>query len=266
MGVVVTEQSAINVSGVTKAFRRGNQVTFALKDVDLSVDDGEFVCLLGPSGCGKSTLLNIVAGFMHPDGGTVCSRGVSVTGPGADRCVLFQSPALFPWWTARENVLFGPRAQHRLSADTKRRADDLFAAVGLQGFESHFPHQLSGGMRTRVAFARALINNPAVLLLDEPFAALDAITRASMQEFLLELWQRERTTILFVTHDVEEAALLADRVCVMSARPGIIAHTVPIDIPRPRHYVATETTEFVAVRRKLCTALESAMGAEVHHD
>jgi NitT/TauT family transport system ATP-binding protein len=262
MSVVAPDRAAIGVRGVTKAFWRGNTVTVALQDIDLAVDEGEFICVLGPSGCGKSTLLNLVAGFLKPDRGAIFSRGVPITGPAADRCVLFQSPALFPWWTVRDNVLFGPRAQHRLSPDAKRRADELLEVVGLKGFEAHYPHQLSGGMRTRVAFARALINNPAVLLLDEPFAALDAITRASMQEFLLELWQRERTTILFVTHDVEEATLLADRVCVMSARPGIIAHTVSINIPRPRHYVATETPEFVAVRRGLRTALESVMGKE----
>jgi NitT/TauT family transport system ATP-binding protein len=258
----MAELPVVDIQGVSKTFRRGGQTTTALHDVNLTLAHGDFVCLLGPSGCGKSTLLNIVAGFTKPDSGVARSRGAAITGPAKDRCVLFQSPTLFPWWNARDNVLFGPRAQHRVTKEVRRHADELIAAVGLQGFEQHYPHQLSGGMRTRVAFARALINNPAVLLLDEPFAALDAITRASMQEFLLELWQRERTTILFVTHDVEEAALLADRVCVMSARPGVIAHEMPIEIERPRLYATTETLEFATVRRKLRTLLEQTMNKE----
>ncbi|MDB5058996.1 MAG: transporter related protein [Chloroflexi bacterium] len=258
----MSTQPAVEVSGVSKTFRRGNLPTSALSDVHLVLDHGEFVCLLGPSGCGKSTLLNIVAGFLLPDRGEVRSRGERVRGPGADRCVLFQAPTLFPWWTTRQNVLFGPRAQRRVSPAVHAEADRLIEAMGLTGFSDHYPHQLSGGMRTRVAFARALINRPEVLLLDEPFAALDAITRRSMQEFLLELWQREHTTILFVTHDVEEAALLADRVCVMSARPGEIAYDMPIPLARPRHYDATETAEFIQVRRRLRTVLEGVMNKE----
>jgi NitT/TauT family transport system ATP-binding protein len=258
----MTDPQAVEVRGVSKSFRRGDQITTALHAVDLTLNTGEFVCLLGPSGCGKSTLLNIVAGFTKPDQGVALARGALITGPAKERGVIFQSPTLFPWWTTRQNVLFGPRARRQVSRDVERRADDLIAAMGLHGFAHHYPHQLSGGMRTRVAFARALINNPAVLLLDEPFAALDAITRAAMQAFLLDLWQRERTTILFVTHDVEEAALLADRVCVMSARPGLIAHIVPIEIPRPRQYSTTETLEFGLVRRRLRTLLEQTMQKE----
>jgi NitT/TauT family transport system ATP-binding protein len=262
MSTNIQQTPIIEVQGVGKTFQRAGRTTIALQDVHLTLGHGDFVCLLGPSGCGKSTLLSIVAGFSTPETGVVRARGAPVTGPSAERCVLFQSPALFPWWTTRDNVLFGPRAQHRLNAETRLRADELIASMGLAGFESHYPHQLSGGMRTRVAFARALINRPAVLLLDEPFAALDAITRRAMQEFLLALWQRERTTILFVTHDVEEAALLADRVCVMSARPGEIAHQVPISIPRPRDLAVTETVEFVQVRRELRTLLEQVMRKE----
>src|SRR5579885_35575 len=206
--------ASIEVVQVSKTFRRQGQVTPALEGIDLTVAPGEFVTLLGPSGCGKSTLLHIIAGFIAPDSGSVRMDGSPVSRPHADRCMLFQSPTLFPWLTVRQNVLFGPRARGFSVSDSRQRSDCLIRLVCLDGFARHCPHQLSGGMRHRAALARALINRPRVLLMDEPFAALDAITREAMQAFLLELWQRERTTILFVTHDVEEATLLADRVCV----------------------------------------------------
>lgn len=252
-------ESALDINAVSKTFGRKGGATRALEDVNLTVGKGEFVCLLGPSGCGKSTLLNIIAGFTSPDAGSVRANGRDVSGPGADRCMLFQSPTLFPWLTTVENVLFGPRAQHRMSEAIRERGMALLETVGLSGFEHHYPHQLSGGMRYRVAFARALINEPAMLLLDEPFAALDAITRASMQQFLLDIWGLTQPSILFVTHDVEEATLLGNRVCVMSARPGRIAHIVDITLPRKRDYSITETVEFVEARRSLRRMLEEAM-------
>jgi NitT/TauT family transport system ATP-binding protein len=248
----------VEIRSISKVFRRAKQLTQALSSVDLSVGPGEFICLLGPSGCGKSTLLHIVAGFIVPDAGEVRVDGVAKAGPGADRCMLFQSPTLFPWLTALDNVLFGLRAQGTITSDSRRQAEELLELVGLGTFGNHYPHQLSGGMRHRAAFARALINRPRVLLMDEPFAALDAITRESMQNFLLELWERERTTILFVTHDVEEAALLSDRVCVMSGRPGRIVATEEIALGRPRDEVLRDTTEFVALRRKLRERLAAA--------
>jgi NitT/TauT family transport system ATP-binding protein len=242
---------AIDVADVSKTFWRNGVPTQALGSVNLRVRSGEFVCLLGPSGCGKSTLLHIVAGFIAADSGEVTVHGEPVTGPGADRCVLFQAPTLFPWLTSRDNVLFGPRARGVLTPATRRRADELLDMVGLGEFGDHYPHQLSGGMRHRAALARALINRPSILLMDEPFAALDAITRESMQNFLLDLWQRERMSVLFVTHDVEEAALLSDRVCVMSARPGRIASIEEIRLARPRDAALRDEIEFVTLRRGL---------------
>jgi NitT/TauT family transport system ATP-binding protein len=242
---------ALDIAGVSKVFWRDDQPTHALRGIDLEVRSGEFVSLLGPSGCGKSTLLHIVAGFIAPDAGKIVVHGKAVTGPGMDRCVLFQSPTLFPWLTSRDNVMFGPRASGGANAETRRRADDLLEMVGLGDFRDHYPHQLSGGMRHRAALARALINQPRILLMDEPFAALDAITRETMQNFLLELWERERMTVLFVTHDVEEAALLSDRVCVMSARPGRIVSIEAIGLERPRDEAIRDTAEFVTLRKRL---------------
>jgi NitT/TauT family transport system ATP-binding protein len=250
--------AALAIAGVSKIFWRNGQPTHALRDIHLTVEAGEFVSLLGPSGCGKSTLLHMTAGFLAPDSGRIVAHGAPVSGPGADRCVLFQSPTLFPWLTSRENVLFGPRARGMNMAEARERADTLLAIVGLGEFRNHYPHQLSGGMRHRAALARALINRPRLLLMDEPFAALDAITREQMQNFLLDLWQRERMTVLFVTHDVEEAALLSDRVCIMSPRPGRIVSTVDIALARPRDEALRDTAEFVALRRELRERLAHA--------
>jgi NitT/TauT family transport system ATP-binding protein len=246
---------AIAVAGVSKTFWRNGIATHALLSIDLRVRPGEFVSLLGPSGCGKSTLLHIVAGFIAADAGEVVVHGERAKGPDADRCVLFQAPTLFPWLTSWDNVLFGPRARGLLTPATKHHADELLDMVGLGEFRDHYPHQLSGGMRHRAALARALINRPRILLMDEPFAALDAITRESMQNFLLDLWQRERMTVLFVTHDVEEAALLSDRVCIMSPRPGRIVALEEIGLARPRDDALRDTIEFVTLRRGLRTRL-----------
>lgn len=243
--------AAIRVDGVSKFFRRTKSAPPqpALADVSLAIAAGTFTCLVGPSGCGKSTLLNMLGGFLFPDRGSVSVDGSVVRGPGADRGMIFQEPTLFPWLTVRENVLFGPKAQHKMSPQTLSECDDLLAVVGLQHFRDHYPHQLSGGMKQRLAIARALINRPGVLLMDEPFGALDAITRGHMQAFLLDLWTTHRTTIVFVTHDVEEAVLLADRVVVMSPRPGRIAAMVDVDIPQPRSTMAVDAPEQVAIRR-----------------
>lgn len=249
---------AVDLSGISKVFWRNRESTHALLNINLKIKAGEFVSLIGPSGCGKSTLLHIVAGFIQPDEGQILAYGKPTSGPGPDRCVLFQSPTLFPWLTSRENVLFGPRARGIYNAKTGNLADALLATVGLADFHNHFPHQLSGGMRHRAALARALINRPSILLMDEPFAALDAITRESMQNFLLELWQHERMTVLFVTHDVEEAVLLSDRVCIMSSRPGRIVDTQDVDLARPRDEALRDTAEFVALRRGLRERLADA--------
>jgi NitT/TauT family transport system ATP-binding protein len=203
-----------------------------LQHIDLDVAEGEFVCILGPSGCGKSTLLNIVAGFLEPTSGEVTIDGQPVTGPDARRIFVFQERGVFPWLTVEGNIGFG---LFRLSADERRkRIEHYVQLVGLSGFEHAFPRELSGGMKQRVEVARALAVNPDVLYLDEPFGALDSITRLQMRAELLRIWQAEKKTILFVTHDIEESVQLADRVVVLSARPARIRRIVDIDIAHPR--------------------------------
>jgi NitT/TauT family transport system ATP-binding protein len=253
----VTERpAAVRLRDVGKTFRQRRRQTTALEGVSLDIAAGEFLCLVGPSGCGKSTLLSILAGFTAADTGEVLVDGRPVDGPGPERGMLFQTPTLFPWLTTRQNVLYGPRARRALTPAVRQEADALLETVGLTEFADAYPHELSGGMRHRAAFARVLINHPRVLLMDEPFGALDAITRAEMQRFLLELWQRRRTTIVFVTHDVEEATLLGDRVSVLSGRPGRTKAIVDIDLRRPRTYDDTATLEFVTAKRRIREVLE----------
>lgn len=247
---------ALSARGTSKSFRHKGERVQALTNVSLEVAAGEFVCLVGPSGCGKSTLLNLFAGFDEPDEGGLFIDAERIRRPGVERCVLFQTPTLFSWMTVEDNVLFGPRARGVLDGGVRSEAQEILREVGLDRFSRHYPHQLSGGMRHRAAFARALINHPPVLLLDEPFAALDAITRVHMQEFLLQLWQQWQMTVLFVTHDVEEAAILADRVCVMSARPGRIIADYRNPLERPRTYEVSETAEFLEVRRHIRSLVE----------
>lgn len=208
----------------------------ALDDVSLTVGDREFVCLLGPSGCGKSTALNLIAGFEGPSDGQVLLDGAPVMRPGPDRGVVFQEPNLFPWLTVLQNVTFGPRMHGVPANEYLPRAHSLLQQVGLGGFEAARPYELSGGMKQRAALARAWIGNPKVLLMDEPFAALDAQTRLMMQEQLVYLWEQTKTTVVFITHDVEEAILLADRILVMTCRPGQIKEEIAVDLKRPRSY------------------------------
>jgi len=208
--------------------------TAVLDHVSLHVETGEFVCLLGPSGCGKSTILNLVAGFEQPDSGRVLLNGQPVAGPGPERGMVFQQPTLFPWLTVRDNITFGPRMAGSDQAVWQAEAERYLQLVGLQDFAGHYPWQLSGGMRQRAALARAWLPQPQTLLMDEPFGALDAQTRLVMQELLTDIWQRTGTTILFVTHDVDEALFLADRVLVMSARPGRIRASFSVPFARPR--------------------------------
>jgi len=251
----------VQISGVRKTFAgrsRRSAPRTALDGIDLTVAEGEFLCLLGPSGCGKSTLLNMLAGFSAPDTGEVLLDGRPINGPGPERGVLFQTPTLFPWLTTIDNVLYGPRARRELTPQVRQRAAALLETVGLAEARDAYPHELSGGMRHRAAFARVLINQPRLLLMDEPFGALDAITRVAMQRFLLQLWERHRTTIVFVTHDVEEAALLGDRICVMSGTPGRIRATFDVDLPRPRDLAVTDTVEFAHLKRRVREALEDS--------
>lgn len=228
----------VELRAVTKRFvdaKRGRE-TVALDDISLGVAEGEFICLLGPSGCGKSTVLNLVAGFEAPSGGEVSMAGALVRKPGPDRGVVFQQPLLFPWLTVLDNITFGPRMTGAPAEPTREAATRYVKLVGLAGFERHYPYELSGGMQQRVAIARAWISDPAVLLMDEPFGALDAQTRLVMQELLLSAWEQKRTTVIFVTHDIDEALFLADRVIVMSARPGRVSEDLPVSFERPRTY------------------------------
>ncbi len=206
----------------------------ALRDVNIEVHAGEFVVLVGPSGCGKSTLLYALAGHLSPSGGRISIDGVQVKGPGPDRLLVFQEPALFPWLTVRQNLVFALRARGLSREAARERASAFIPLVHLESFEDTLPHQLSGGMRMRVQLARALALEPAVLLMDEPFAALDAQTRSHMHQLLQGIWLRERKTVVFVTHDVREALVLGDRVVVMAARPGRVIQDLEVHLPRPR--------------------------------
>jgi NitT/TauT family transport system ATP-binding protein len=235
--------SKLVIERVSRTFG-GKTETRALEQTNLEVQDNDFICILGPSGCGKSTLLRIVAGLDTPSTGRVLLDGQPVERPGPDRGMVFQSYTLFPWLTVRQNVLFGTRS-------TEEKADRLIAQVGLRGFESHYPKMLSGGMQQRTALARALANDPKILLLDEPFGALDNQTRALMQELLLGIWEADRKTVLFVTHDIDEAIFMANRVAVMSARPGHIKSDVRIDLPHPRHYTMKTSPEFSRYKAQL---------------
>lgn len=245
----------ITFQNVSKVYHGPRNVR-ALDDISLTVGEGEFVALLGPSGCGKSTLLNVLAGFEKITDGKLLFDGAAVMRPGPDRGVVFQEAALFPWLTVWQNVIFGPQVQGLARPDYEARARKLLDLVGLTSFADSLPVQLSGGMRQRVGIARVLAMNPRALLMDEPFGALDAQTRMSMQQLLLDVWQSLGTTVLFVTHDIDEAILLSDRICVMSARPGRIVRTIPIALPRPRSIASLTSPEFVAYKAQIMADIQ----------
>ncbi len=247
----------ISFSKVSKVYGGAGGVR-ALDQVDFTVADGEFVALLGPSGCGKSTLLNLVAGFEKLTEGEMLFDGQTVSRPGPDRGVVFQEASLLPWLTVWDNVVFGPKVQGLMRNEYEPRAHEILKIVGLEAFQKALPVQLSGGMRQRVGIARALVMQPKALLMDEPFGALDAQTRLSMQQLLLEVWQRLKTTVLFVTHDIDEAILLADRVCVMTARPGRITKEIPIDLRRPRSIDDLTNSEFTHFKARIMTEMRGA--------
>jgi NitT/TauT family transport system ATP-binding protein len=251
----------LRVAGLGHAFDRKGDGPWVFRDLNLEMGTGEFVAVMGPSGCGKSTLLNIVAGFERPRLGTVEANGQVVRRPGADRGVVFQRPALFPWLSVIDNVMFGPRATGR-SSGARERANKILAEVGLEGYEEHRPYELSGGMQHRVAIARTLVAEPALLLMDEPFGALDAQTRSEMQALLLEVWQRHRSTVLFVTHDIEEGLLLADRLVVLGRQSDGVAAVVDVNIARPRTYETVLTEEFVELRRHVREVIATAAGGK----
>ena len=253
-GSSATERAFLSVHGVTKRFTVGDAEMEALARVDLEIVRGQFVCLIGASGCGKSTLLRIIAGFEEPSAGTVTLAGRDITGPGSDRGMVFQEYALFPWMTVRQNIAFGPRQRGKSATEITAITDEYLRLVGLEQFSERFPSQLSGGMKQRVAIARVLANDADVLLMDEPFGALDALTREQLQHELLQIWQRTGVTIIFVTHSVEEATLLADRIVVMTAGPGRIDADLAIALPRPRE---VSSPEFNTVRRDVARRLTS---------
>lgn len=225
----------LEIKGVNKLFLSDGKEMEALHDINLSIRENEFVCFIGPSGCGKTTLLRIIAGLEKASSGTITLAGDPITGPAPERGMVFQEYSLFPWRTVLQNISFGPELKGVPSAQREARSRQYLKMVGLERFEARYPHELSGGMKQRVAIARALVNDPKALLMDEPFGALDAQTRNIMQSELLRIWEEEKKTVVFVTHSVDEAIYLADRIVIMSARPGRIKDVIEINIPRPRN-------------------------------
>ena len=264
----MTNDAKLLVEKVSRSFPgvRGGAPVRALMPIDLNVAENDFITILGPSGCGKSTLLRIIAGLDRPSEGRVLLDGREVRAPGPDRGMVFQSYTLFPWLTVAENIAFGLREKGVPEAQRKEIVANYVQLVGLKGFENHWPKQLSGGMQQRTAIARALANDPEILLLDEPFGALDNQTRGLMQELLLGIWERERKTVLFVTHDIEEAIFMASRVIVMSARPGHIKSDVTVDLPHPRSYTIKTSPEFSELKARLTEEIrvEAMQAAEAH--
>jgi NitT/TauT family transport system ATP-binding protein len=242
----------LRIEDVTLRFLpKGGKPVTALDRISLDVAEEEFSVIVGPSGCGKSSLLRLVAGLIEPSAGMISLDGKVVTRPGRDRGMVFQSYTLFPWLTVQDNVEFGLKLGGMALAERKRIAKRYIEQVGLDGFEKSYPKQLSGGMMQRVALARALANDPEILLMDEPFGALDSQTRSLMQELLLNIWEQSHKTVLFITHDIDEAILLGDRVHVMTARPGRIKEVVEIDIARPRNVDVLTSIEFIAIKRRI---------------
>jgi len=248
----MSESTHISIQGVHKVFQSGGQDIYALKAIDLDIPKGQFVCLLGPSGCGKSTLLNAVAGFSLPSAGTITVEGSPVSEPGPDRGMVFQEYALFPWMTVEQNIAFGLQIKKLAQPALQAKVDELLGLLHLQDFRKRYPKDLSGGMRQRVAIARVLAIDSPILLMDEPFGALDALTRRTLQDELLRLWVELKKTILFVTHSIEEALYLADRTIVMTYRPGTVKRDLAIDLPRPRDVASPA---FNALKKELSQLL-----------
>ena len=253
----MAELPILDLRHVGKVYELNDQRIEALRDANLVVQKGEFVCLIGASGCGKSTLLRIIAGFEPPSSGEALMWDKPVSGPAPDRGMVFQDYGLFPWLSVRQNIGFGPASRGLPKAELRTLVDRFVDMVGLTRFADAYPHQLSGGMKQRVAIARVLANDAEMVLMDEPFGALDAMTRERLQDELLDIWQRTKLTVLFVTHSIEEAIFLADRVVVMEPGPGRIASEHRIELPRPRD---VSSPEFNAVRRELSARLHSHHG------
>ncbi|VTU22118.1 Taurine import ATP-binding protein TauB [Variovorax sp. SRS16] len=256
--------SSISFRGVTKRYpgaKGSTGATLALDDFNLEIASSEIFSIVGPTGCGKSTALNLVAGFEAVSAGGVYAGNHAVSEPGMDRAVVFQHPSLFPWLSVMDNVTLGLKCRGVCAAEREARATHLLREVGLSGFERHYPYQLSGGMQQRVQIARALISEPRVLLMDEPFGALDYQTRLMMQRLLLDLWKVFRPTIFFITHDVAEAIYISDHVVVMTGRPGKVKVKIEVTEPKPRSYQFLSSPEFVALQAKLLEAVQQAADA-----
>jgi NitT/TauT family transport system ATP-binding protein len=252
-----SDNPIIQIEHLNKEFELNGTTIHALRDVNLSINKGEFVCLIGASGCGKSTLLRIMAGFETASGGAARMWSKPITEPGPDRGMVFQDYALFPWLTVRDNIAFGPTERSRPKNEVRDKVESFIDLVGLRKFAEAYPHQLSGGMKQRVAIARVLANDAEVVLMDEPFGALDAMTRERLQEELLDIWQRTGLTVVFVTHSIEEAIYLSDRVVVMTPSPGKIESDNPVTLVRPRDVSAPDFNE---IRRMLGSKLHSHHG------
>lgn len=235
------------MQSLTKIYDPEGEHVTAIEDIDLTVEAGEFVSLVGPSGCGKSTLLECIAGFIEPSSGQMYIDGERIDGPGADRGVVFQENRLLPWKTIRENIDLGPKMRDGVEDG---RAEELLSKMGIEGTGSQYPTELSGGMQQRAEIARLLANDPEIMLMDEPFSALDALTKEIMQELLLDIWEEDNRTVVFITHDVEEAIFLADRVLIMTAGPGEIKETIDVDLERPRDLDVTTTPHFNELRKE----------------
>ena len=243
----------IKIEKLTKVYDRNGEEATALKDIDLEVHNGEILCVIGPSGCGKTSLLRIIAGLDKPTNGRATIEGKEIENAGADRCMIFQESTLFPWRTAQKNIEFSLEIKGLDPQKRKELSDQLIELVGLKGFEDAYPRQLSSGMKQRISLARALASDPKVFLMDEPFGSLDAQTRNIMQKELLEIWRKNEKTILFVTHSVDEAVYLGDRVAILTARPGTLKKIIEVNLPRPRDRVGNE---FTAIRKQILQELE----------
>jgi NitT/TauT family transport system ATP-binding protein len=254
-------QGRIDIRNLHIRLGQGKQAFEAVQNVSISIQPGEFVCLLGPSGCGKSTLLGALAGHLRATTGSIQLDSQSIDEPHPDRGLVFQQHTLFPWKRILDNVAFGLKMRGMPRAERHERARELLELVGLAGFERHYPSQLSGGMQQRVEIARVLINHPRVMLMDEPFGALDAQTRLMMQQLLLDIWERIRTTIVFITHDIDEALFLADRILVMSPRPGRIIEEIALEFARPRQAALVTSPHFTGLKRH-CLELLHQPGAD----
>lgn len=261
------EKLGFEISGVTKQFKIRKNVVQALDPIDLKIKKGEFIAIVGTSGCGKSTLLRMLCGLDFPTNGTILANGKEVIQPGPDRGMVFQSYTLFPWLTVIENIKYGLKQVKVPKEEQEETAEKYIKVVGLEGFENAYPSALSGGMKQRVAIARALAINPNSLLLDEPFGALDTQTRGHMQELTLDVWEKYPKTIVMVTHDVEEAIFMADRVVVMKSRPGSIKEIIDVNLPRPRTYKIKSSTEFINYKRHATDLIyEESLKEEVGYE